>query len=721
MACRSYQPIFCFLGRNTTIGLTVLLLSGIAVSANAGVTAKTTVQSYKHWSQGKSQSAFVTSQGSIRPGWETKRIAIPADGIWSAALAANGDAYIGTDHKGTVYRVRQNKVTKLATIPGVVAVVSMTVDVSGTIYAGTMPKAQVWRINPTTAKSTRVTTLAKAETVWTLAFDSAGRYLYAGTGAQGTLVRIDPKNGKSRVVLKTQDKRILTMAAGLDGSIWVGTSDKGLVFRYDPKTDSARAMADFDANEITSMAPYRGGVIVAANQLKGPSTSELKTRSAIHKLDKNKNKGQRAQPPKNGSTPGADPAAARTSPPRRGARKGQGTLFQVYDDGRLRQIHALTQTYYTSVLTTDGGRIFAGSAQKGRIYLIEQDDSAATAFDVKETMIAKLLYRKKYGLWFVTTDGSALFKNTGLANKAVYVSKVFDTKVPSRFGKLSWRSKGKLAVETRTGNTAEPEIGWSKWQKLSHIRKHSGGQRSGNIRSLPGRYLQFRVHLRSPDASVDQTSFYYLPQNLATRVQSISISRGLRNFVTTQQGPIKPRSPVVKLQWKIANPDSDKTEYLLHVRRDGEAFWRPIETGNKPLTKTSFDWNTETFPDGNYRLRVTASDHSANSIHRSLQHNKMTSLFVLDNGKPQITDLRIRKSRVSGRLRDKWTNIAEIAYSIDDAPWQIATTEDGILDSLDEHIRITLPKLPTGLHTFALRVADEAGNLGSVSTTFRVP
>ena len=62
---------------------------------------------------------------------------------------------------------------------------------------------------------------------------------------------------------------------------------------------------------------------------------------------------------------------------------------------------------------------------------------------------------------------------------------------------------------------------------------------------------------------------------------------------------------------------------------------------------------------------------------------------------------------------------AEAAFSIDDGPWQLASTVDGLFDDQTEDLRFDLPAgLPRGTHTLAVRVADSAGNVGSTSSTF---
>ena len=66
-----------------------------------------------------------------------------------------------------------------------------------------------------------------------------------------------------------------------------------------------------------------------------------------------------------------------------------------------------------------------------------------------------------------------------------------------------------------------------------------------------------------------------------------------------------------------------------------------------------------------------------------------------------------------------FSTITEMAYTVDDGPWQLGTTTDGLYDDLSEDLRLDLPAgLARGTHTLAIRVADAAGNVGSTSATF---
>jgi hypothetical protein len=351
--------------------------------------------------------------------------------------------------------------------------------------------------------------------------------------------------------------------------------------------------------------------------------------------------------------------------------------------------------------------------------MVDPDGSVATAFDVDERSVSQLWF-ERHLMAFTTDDAAAMYRSTGRASQAKYVSDVLDAKAVSRFGKLAWVASGKVKIETRSGNTAKPGVGWSEWQAPAQSGRLGGGAEGGKVQSPPGRYLQWRVALEDDAARVRKVTSYYVPQNQATQVQEATVEPSSKESnPTLKDSAAKPRSPVLKIKWKVENPDGDETQYALEARRDGEANWRPIATGKAPLTSTSWDWNTETYPDGWYRVRVTASDAAANSPDRALTSSAQSTLFAIDNTRPIIEGLTVTYPRAGARATDTLNTIAEMAFSIDDGPWQLGTTADGLFDDAAEDLRIDLPpSLPRGTHTLAVRVADAAGNVGSLSTTF---
>ena len=699
-------------------------LGGLAVlvsPASAVVTATWTVETYQQFDAGDATSAFITSTGEVRPGWDTKRTALEGDAVWSSLRLKDGSVLLGSDAGGAIFRVQGDTSKKIGSIPGAIAVVSLVQTADDTVWAGAMPGNMLYKIDLATGKATPGPQLGKdakeVETIWSLT--NVGNTVYAGTGPSGKLFAIT--GGSAKEVFDTDDKRITALTTTSDGKVWLGTSERAIVFRFDPKDGKARAMADFAGNEVSSLAPYRDGVVAAANDLAEQPAAQGKTPAQVEAAEKpNAGKGQAPKLPDAGTKPGAD----KDPPPvtdlgRKGAKKGKGALFKIGGDGRLDQLHALTQTYFTSVAVSADGSVFAGAADKGRVYMVDPDGAVATAFDVDERSVSQV-WAEKAGIGFATDDTSAAYRTTGRAGQAKYMSDVLDAKAVSRFGKLTWNATGRAKIETRSGNTAKPGVGWSEWQPTSQTGKLGGGAEGGKISSPAGRYLQFRVALEDDTARVRRVSAYYQPQNLATTVQDVSVELATKESLPTlKDSAAKPRSPVLKVKWKIENPDSDDTVYTIDARKDSEANWRPVSTGKTPLTATTWDWNTETYPDGWYKVRVTASDAAANSPDRALASSAQTTMFSIDNTRPTIDNLTIAYPKAQARATDGLNTIAEMAFSVDDGPWQLGTTADGLFDDLTEDLRIALPAgVPSGTHTLAVRVADAAGNVGSTSATF---
>jgi hypothetical protein len=707
--------------------LTVCAAAGLAVvatGAHAVVTSNWMVETYSQFDQGDATAAFINSLGEVRPGWDSTRTAVESDAVWSSVRLSDGTILLGSDSKGSIVRVNGKDSKKLVSIDGAIAVVALAQAADGTVYASTMPGNKLYKIDVAAAKATVVATLpAKdAETIWSLAVASNGT-VYAGVGPSGKLFAIN--GGTAKEIFATGDKRVTAITVdNKTNAVWFGTSERALVFRYDGK--STRAVADFAGNEISAIAlgGNRGGVIIAANELQDPPTGPGKNASTVEAGEKpNAAKGTPAKTPDAGSKPGADKDAPSVSDTgRRGAKKGKGALFAVADDGRLKQLHALTQTYFTAVTLDADGNIFAAAADKGRIYMVDNEQTVATAFDVDERAVSQLVWDGKT-LVFATDDAAALYRAGGRASKASYVSDVFDGKGSTQYGRLAYQAQGGVTVETRSGNTAKPGPGWSEWQALSGDAASGPstlGGRSGKIASPVGRYLQFRAALKDERASLRRVSLYYLPQNNATTIEEVTVEAASKETLPTLKDFAgKARSPLQRVKWKIDNQDSDETVYTLDVRRDGETNWRPLATGKTPLTATSWEWNTETFPDGWYRLRVSSTDASANSLDRAMTASATSSMFSIDNQRPTIEALKVDGNQASARATDSLNIVTEMAFSIDDGPWQLGACGDGIFDDQSETLRIDLPaSLSKGTHTLALRVADAAGNVAATSTSF---
>src|SRR5207237_3359761 len=127
---------------------------------------------------------------------------------------------------------------------------------------------------------------------------------------------------------------------------------------------------------------------------------------------------------------------------------------------------------------------------------------------------------------------------------------------------------------------------------------------------------------------------------------------------------MEPRSPLVKLRWHVENSDEDELIYRVYFREEGESNWKPIG-GPEPLTRTELDWNTESIPDGNYVIKVVASDERSNPKEEALDSSLVSTPFLVDNRKPELSGTKVDYPVISGRAVDSFSPIAELAYSVD--------------------------------------------------------
>jgi hypothetical protein len=351
------------------------------------------------------------------------------------------------------------------------------------------------------------------------------------------------------------------------------------------------------------------------------------------------------------------------------------------------------------------------------VYLIRPDRTVITAFDLPERQVLALSMSGPERV-LGTGDAGAVYKLSNEPPKdANYLSKVFDAQFPSRWGNMRWSGAGALTIQTRSGNTSKPDKTWSTWQAPPRVERASDGS-VGRVASPEARYLQVRVGFGGNKTALRDLTIYYQPQNQRPRVTEITVGDELKIRTAATRG--KPRSPLVKLHWKVENPDDDELVYRLWFREENEQNWKPLG-GPEPLTRTDYEWNTEPIPDGNYLVKVVVSDERANPKEEALEHSLVSSPFLVDNKKPELLDVKVVGNLFTGRAQDSFSPISELAYSVDGGEWQPFAPRDGIFDDPVEEFSVKLPdKLAPGAHSLAVRAVDAADNVGAVQTTFRV-
>ena len=145
-----------------------------------------------------------------------------------------------------------------------------------------------------------------------------------------------------------------------------------------------------------------------------------------------------------------------------------------------------------------------------------------------------------------------------------------------------------------------------------------------------------------------------------------------------------------------------------------------VATADKPLTETSFSWDTKEIHDGEYFLKIVATDKRSNPGDPKVDEAVLGPITLL-NQKPRIdildrtAEVRERAVTARGTADGGKAPISTVSYRVNKGEWSAAEAMDGLFDSPVEPYRIVTDPLTPGEHTIEVR-ATTVANLNGSST-----
>jgi hypothetical protein len=332
-----------------------------------------------------------------------------------------------------------------------------------------------------------------------------------------------------------------------------------------------------------------------------------------------------------------------------------------------------------------------------------------------------------------------------MIGEGTYESPVRDAKLVASWGRIWWRGRGGVELQTRTGNSERPDATWSDWS--TPYRDPMGAQ----ITSPRARFVQWRAVLKAAagtapvETRMEDVSLAYLPRNVAPEVLSITalpVGVGLQSIVQMQADPniessgldpsvfgavaqVPPRRLYQRgarsLQWQAEDRNNDTLEYSIYYRSLNESSFRLLK---EKLRDNFFTVDGAALADGRYIFRVVATDAPDNPGGQALTGERTSEPVDVDNtppvvraiGEAQVMNDRVR---VIFEVEDVMGMVRRADASFDGTPWRSAYPDDGIADSPRERYTLDLPVTGTGEHTISLRAFDMSGNIGSIRISIR--
>jgi hypothetical protein len=669
--------------------------------------------------------------------------------IWSVAQAPDGSIYAGTGHRGRLYKMSADGKTTLVWSSDQPEIFAVTVDSKGTVYAATSPDGKVYRIEQ--GKAVEVYA-PPAKYIWSLTTAKEGA-LYIGTGEPGNVYRVDSK-GAGELYYETGQSNITSLAVDSKGLLLAGSEPNGILYRISEK-DKAFVLYDANLPEIRSIVPMPDGTIYAAalggsvasrtGQLANlPASIGAVTVTApatsITVTDSPAQAGPDIKPKASAATAAAastNAVVSQAGPVVEIAGVDKSALYKINPDSTVETLwSSKDENVYDLVAHSNGDLYFTTDAQ-GRIYRLNADQKPAMIVQTTEGEATRLI-ESRNGLLAATGDMGKLFRlEDAQTPTGTYESPVHDSNTVARWGRIGWHGRtGKVAIQTRTGNSARPDKTWSDWSAPMTDPDHS------LIQSPNARYIQWRAQLSGDHPALENVTVAYLPQNTPPVIRSIN--------VTTQAGPSAAKSNAnsasssaaytitvtdtgeasssagtptqtlsrssgsqIQISWQAEDADGDRLVYAVYFRGEDQTQWMMLR-GN--MFENSLLLDGDILADGRYYFRVTASDRPSNARDAARETELVSSPVLIDNTPPTVTFGTPQRNEghfeVTVDAVDRTSSLRRCEYSVDASSWLPVEAVDGVTDSPREQFQIVLDRLRPGEHLLVVRVYDTAGNPG---------
>lgn len=732
---------------------TTLLLLSLALCplSFAVKTEKWELKSPADFMRGKLRRLSVTDEGQLQLGFGSTKLGEFAKEIWCSAVADDGTIYFGTGSPADVYAVgKDGRAMKLFETEAI-AVTALAIDSRGNVYAGTMAEGKIFKIVPGKDKPGAEFCRLRAPYVWALALDKQDN-LFAATGPDGKIFRVDPA-GKAEEWYVAEDSNLISLALDGDGALLAGSGDRGLLYRITARNKGV-VLHQFAEDEVKSIVARGGDLFVGVNKqkVKRARVPGQRRPSAAEFEDLGRRlTGQF------GARTDARLAADqdRTTPPEaRLANLLASAVYQRNADGRVDKLASWDNESLLALTVDRDGHVLTGMGGSARVYRVAGSQHWELLFDLDEQQALTLALRDGR-LAFIGTGnvGDGFLVDAEKAGDGEFTSEVRDCRFLTTWGNVSWDGRGAIAVATRTGHTALPDATWSDWSEPLKISP-------ARVTSPRGRFIQLRAQLaRASEPALETLNLYYRMQNQKPEVASIDVGDHRKSaadkskakptgddkpeveLTDDKPGDAAPTTPATtekkgdetrpkpattakKISWRASDKDGDTLVYRLYYRAEGDEAWLPVaETQDKPLQRAEYSWDTESIPDGWYRIKLAASDEQSNPAGESLADEQISEPVKVDNRKPDVAGLAFDAGRkmLTGAAKDALSLIQSLEYSVDGGDWKFFAPKDGLFDGREKPFAVQLDDLKPGPHSVAVRATDEDGNIGVEKLTIRAP
>jgi sugar lactone lactonase YvrE len=673
--------------------------------------------------RGEARSVSIDQNGNITPATRvTELYKTEQPYIWSSAIDAAGNVYLGTGAEGRIYKVSPSGSGAMFADLNELNVSALAIGRNGEIFAATSPDGKVYQIDA--AGKATVYFEPKEKYIWSLAVMSDGS-LAVATGENGKIYRVRSANAtpESSLLYDTSETHIISLAADTKGNLYAGSDSGGLVMRFGPD-GKPFGLLDSPLREIHELAVGPDGSVYVLALGESASTAKPE-----------------ASPTPASNTVSADPPnpmqPAQPQKSRYDLTGAKSAVYRILPDGGNDILWSSPTVVGFSIYAHQTGRgVLLGTSDRGRIYNIRNDGNETLAMQTDASQISRI-FSQGSNLYAASSNQGRLFKiGPDTVAEGIYESAVLDAKTTAAWGNLWWTSNGNVVIESRSGNSEFPNETWSGWEI---VRTEA---RRGKTNNPNARYFQWRAKLVT-GSSLREMNLAFSPRNIAPEITSLQVmppNVGLLANPPIQIDPnielsglsplnfgivVAPQPPrrafqrgARGFQWTAEDRNGDKLAYDVYFKEVTDAEFKLLKEN---LSENFVTLDGLSLADGKYVVRIVVKDSPSNPS--GLTGEIVSEPFDIDNTQPTVTAMAAQSIGAGVRIPftaiDRGSYIARAEYSVNGGEWLSVYPDDGISDGPEERYTVNVTLATPGEYSVTLRVFDATGNIGNARATVR--
>lgn len=601
----------------------------------------------KDWQEGTLHHLAISSRGNLFLAPKTiPEASFEENVLWSIASEKNS-LYVGTANPGKIYKIVNHSKT-LFFDPHAVAVLSLAVLPNGDVLAGT-----------TGGKLMHLSSEGKVKDEWQIAEHYIWQILvekqsvYLATGnPEGKIYRLDFSiaHPEPHLVYASSQSHILSLCV-IGKDIFAGTANDGLLLDIGPD-GQAKTLHTFDNAIIPALAKGQDGSLLIGT--------------------------------------GAD----------------KGKVYLRNASGEMEQIAELPDASITW-LGTSGEKILAATGIPARLYELQEGKEPGLLWDGKPDERVGLKGTENADYFFTSGNDPSLFAlSTTPVDHGDFLSKVIDAQHAAIWGHTVWHGDippgAQIQVESRSGNSAEPDATWSGWSTPYPPERQP-------TQSASSRYLQYRVMLSRPESATSSPRLETLQvvwrvHNLPPSIQVVDPNPG------DVVGPEKP------LHVKVSDKDGDtlRVTALREHNHQSEQFFEKLVPLSKDKGEDDIEIPLNKLHDqGPMDVHFIVSDNPSYAADQAFKAEIFLKNLTFDSIPPTLKLTRVEKDShhlsVKGEVRDKESYVKSVQFKLDDGEWLDTVPEKGMFDWPENGFSFEVNDL-TDVKEIQIRVKDAADN-----------